>query len=175
MERSLKQARLSYQEAQAVLSDVTKGIVQVHAQHIIHGDLKPDNVLCFRLSDGTMRFKVVDLGGAKKPDKIYGLARVGAVTFAYAAPEQLGSRRNMVDMRVDSWQLGAMLMALRSGENPFKHCLVGQERDWVEMKRRGQYMAELHSFEESFLSCCVTGVEARWAAGRLLKDHPYLQ
>jgi serine/threonine protein kinase len=161
------QSRLSYEDARAVLYDVTQGILRMHSEGIIHGDLKPNNVLCFQLPDGTMRFKVVDLGGAQRADRIYGLGRVRAVTLAFMAPEQIDGKQQ--GSWVDIWQLGALLMALRSGENPFQHCGEDEARDYVPLAQRGQYKVLLKDDEQYFLAqSVVTNVADRRTAMELL-------
>jgi tetratricopeptide (TPR) repeat protein len=98
-------------------------IAAAHAQAVIHGDLKPGNVLLTR--DG--KAKVLDFGLAKAPSGP-GPVAGGEPTLdadghllgtpAYMAPEQL--RREKVDQRTDLYSLGVMLFELLTAQRPFK-------------------------------------------------------
>ena len=88
---------------------LVEGLAAAHDQHVIHRDLKPNNL---RLTpDG--RLKILDFGLAKlaespTPDaetESRGLAGVG--TLPYMSPEQLRGER--VDARSDIWGAGTVL------------------------------------------------------------------
>lgn len=99
-------------------------IAAAHAHGVIHGDLKPGNVLLTR--DG--KAKVLDFGLAKAPAGPGTAAAAGDPTLdadghllgtpAYMAPEQL--RRQKVDQRTDLYSLGVMLFELLTAQRPFK-------------------------------------------------------
>ena len=69
---------------------VAKGVAHLHAQHVYHGDLKPDNILL----DEVGKAKICDFGLSRVRTMIYGgsveteFERVGG-THAWMAPEQL--------------------------------------------------------------------------------------
>ena len=86
--------------ALAIIADVTRALVPVHAAGIVHLDLKPSNV--FITTDG--RVKVLDFGLARLRDGVDG--RRGG-TPGYMAPEQI--RGDAPDGRADVFAVGVML------------------------------------------------------------------
>jgi serine/threonine protein kinase len=69
-----------------LLVDVVRGMISLHAQKIIHGDLKPKNILI--TSDFPPRAKVCDFGFAKLATDIdQTSSRRGGGTALYNPPE----------------------------------------------------------------------------------------
>lgn len=105
---------------------VLETLVYLHAHGVVHGDLKPDNLLCVEdpdLPTGT-RPILLDFGLARRPDAT---TRPGG-TLAYMAPELItGSGPTP---RTDLYSLGIMLYELVAGVTPFR----GRYREMI----RGQ-------------------------------------
>jgi serine/threonine protein kinase len=97
---------------------VVAGLAAIHAAGLVHGDLKPENVL--RMDDG--RLVVSDFGLSRAMDRM--TARTGAGgTPGYLAPEL--ARGEAVSQAADVWSLGVVLHEIFFGVRPV----------WVE--RRG--------------------------------------
>ena len=91
--------------------DIAEGLSQADDIGLIHGDIKPENILL----DEKMNGKLVDFGiasfaGQAEADGIWG-------TPYYIAPEKL--RREKVDARSDIYCLGATLYHALAGKPPF--------------------------------------------------------
>jgi len=97
----------------ARIADAVHG---VHEQHVIHFDLKPENVLL--RSDG--RAVLIDFGFARHdryPDLLAEERDFAAGSAAYVSPEQLQQIRN--DARSDLFALGVLIYEMATGEKPF--------------------------------------------------------
>jgi nucleotide-binding universal stress UspA family protein len=95
---------------------IADAVHSVHAQHVIHFDLKPENVL---LRAGEVAV-LIDFGFARHehfPDLIAEERDFAAGSSAYVSPEQLGHDRS--DARSDIFALGVLLYAMATGEKPF--------------------------------------------------------
>lgn len=111
-----------------------RSLFAVHAQGIVHRDVKPANVLVDLENPG--RLVLSDFGTACFPGA--GLAITGKDempgTLGYMAPEQLLRRK--VDGRTDVFALGVTLYELVAGRRPF--VAEGREALLAEI-RRGRY------------------------------------
>lgn len=86
-----------------------EGLAALHAAGLVHGDVKPGNVLV--AEDHTPR--LIDLGSATV-DRAVGAT---AATPGYAAPERL--RSAAASIATDLWGLGALLYTLLTNRAPF--------------------------------------------------------
>ena len=96
------------------------GLTHAHAHHLIHRDLKPDNVLVVIGADGEVP-RIVDFGIALATDRED--ARLTSTGFtmgtpAYVAPEQAVIGK-AVDHRADLYALGVTMYEMLTGALPF--------------------------------------------------------
>ncbi len=115
----LNHGPLDFATAAEVISQVCAALDEAHRRHIIHRDIKPDNILLS--SDGAgLRVKVLDFGIAKLRDETAGhLTQTGNVmgTPHYMSPEQcLGEE---LDSRADIYSAGIVLYEMLCGRVPF--------------------------------------------------------
>jgi serine/threonine protein kinase len=124
-ERIRRLGRLPIAEAVAYAIEIARALGVAHARHIVHRDVKPQNVLI----DEEGRAKVTDFGIARTLDE-EGLTADGRVlgTTDYVSPEQaLGQP---VTGQSDLYSLGIVLYEMLAGEVPFK----GENQVAVAMK-----------------------------------------
>ena len=92
---------------------------EAHAAHIVHRDVKPDNIVVARTTRG-LRVELLDFGVAKMRDvATSNLTQTGSVvgTPHYMSPEQcLGEE---LDGRSDIYSLGVVLYEMLAGVVPF--------------------------------------------------------
>jgi Protein kinase domain len=107
--------------ALAIIRDIGAAVTHAHARGVVHGDLKPSNVMITH--DGQVR--VLDFGGQSMPTREPWVSEGDAdeayhpATPAYASCEQLERRR--ADPRDDIYALACITYLLLSGRHPFDH------------------------------------------------------
>ncbi len=114
-DRVRRQGRLPVAEAVAYAIEIARALGAAHARHIVHRDVKPQNVLI----DEEGSAKVTDFGIARTLEE-EGLTADGRVlgTTDYVSPEQaLGQH---VNGQSDLYSLGVVLYEMLTGEVPFK-------------------------------------------------------
>jgi TolB-like protein/Tfp pilus assembly protein PilF/predicted Ser/Thr protein kinase len=106
--------------AVGLMAKVARAVQYAHGQGILHGDLKPGNILL----DGRGEPLVSDFGLAKCLEPTSNLTRTLTIFGAphYIAPEQVnpaGSATGKLTPAADVYSLGAILFDLLTGRPPF--------------------------------------------------------
>ena len=105
------QPRLKPGVAIQVLRECLAGLAALHRDGIVHGDLKPANIMVKRTGNA----KIIDIGSAMDLDQA-SARRLWSP--AYAAPEVLGGGKNTPQSDLAS--LGYVLIEMLAGQNPFE-------------------------------------------------------
>jgi serine/threonine protein kinase len=118
------QQRLGIRERLDLFIWVCHAIQHAHQKGIIHGDIKPSNIM-IALQDGMPVPKVIDFGIAKATEarltdrKLFTLYGQLIGTPAYMSPEQADVNGLDIDTRSDIYSLGVLLYELLVGHTPF--------------------------------------------------------
>ncbi len=122
--RYCDQHQLSTRARLDLFVQVCHAIQHAHQKGIIHGDIKPSNIM-IALQDGVPVPKVIDFGIAKATearltDRMLFTSYVQLIgTPAYMSPEQADGSGLDIDTRSDIYSLGVLLYELLTGMTPF--------------------------------------------------------
>jgi serine/threonine protein kinase len=104
------------------LCDALSALSSAHREGVVHGCLKPSNLLIEERPDGTLVPKLLDFGMGRLLKPVPGTAKTkyGAtcVRPEYVAPEQID--RLEIDGRADVYSVGILLYELLAGAPPFE-------------------------------------------------------
>jgi serine/threonine protein kinase len=104
---------LPEEEILRFLYEITDGLRHIHSHKIMHGDLKPDNILL----DSTNHVKICDFGFACSLEEMHQSSMTMTGTPSYIAPE-LWDHDESVFVN-DVWSLGVIIYELCCGSVPF--------------------------------------------------------
>ena len=154
-----KKARLSYKEAVSIAIQVSMGIEAAHNNHIIHRDIKPQNIIISR--DG--KVKVTDFGIAKAATSNTITSNVmGSVH--YTSPEQ--ARGGYSDEKSDVYSLGITMFEMLTGRVPFNGettVAIAIKHIQEEMPSPKEFVPEIpDSVEGIVLKCCQKSPDRRY-------------
>jgi len=111
----LQQGPIDRGRVTAIVRGVGAALSAAHAAGVAHQDLKPENIMVQRLTDGTETVKLIDFGIAKI-DRAELSMTVNTVVIAgsvrYMAPEQFDGRNSKT---ADVYALGLVVCELLSG------------------------------------------------------------
>jgi eukaryotic-like serine/threonine-protein kinase len=134
LERAIKQrGKLPLSEVVQIVAQSARALSAAHEAHVVHRDLKPDNIFLAKDSEATKlgySVKLVDFGIAKvvQDEAETGAAstQAGMVlgTPHYMSPEAL-TATTPVSAASDIWSLGACAFAAACGRVPFEGDAIG--------------------------------------------------
>ncbi|MFJ8755106.1 protein kinase [Streptomyces sp. NPDC102441] len=99
-----------------IVSQLTEAVAHLHAAGIVHGDLKPSNVLLRRREP--LELALADFGVSKSLDVTSRFTQRVFGTLAYSAPEYLFGAE--VSGSQDWWAVGVITRQLATGSAPFE-------------------------------------------------------
>ena len=120
--RERMRSPISMAEFVAIGMQCTEGLSAAHDHHIVHGDIKPENIML----TGGQRVKILDFGVAKRfagSDAKEATQSLASMTFStsgtpgYMAPEVL--QQKVYDGRADLFSLGLVFYEMLGGQHPF--------------------------------------------------------
>lgn len=163
-----KKSRLSVKEAVSIGIQVSMGIEAAHNNHIIHRDIKPQNIIISK--EG--KVKVTDFGIAKAATSNTITSNVmGSVH--YTSPEQ--ARGGYSDEKSDIYSLGITMFEMLTGRVPFNGettVAIAIKHIQEEMPSPRDYVPQIPvSVERIVFKCCQKSPDRRYQSmGDLIVD-----
>nr|XP_054509298.1 serine/threonine-protein kinase PAK 2-like [Agelaius phoeniceus] len=162
---------LSEVEMAAISRECLQGLDFLHSNHVIHRDVKSDNILL--RTDGSVKLADFGLSTQLTPEK--NRKSVIAGTIWWMAPEML--KDQPYGPKVDVWSFGIVGIEMVDQEPPYCNqspctakCLIATVG--TPKLRQAKHLSPCLC---DFLSCCLqTDEEQRWSAKELLK-HPFVR
>ena len=163
-----KKARLSVKEALSIAIQVSMGIEAAHNNHIIHRDIKPQNIMISK--EG--KVKIADFGIAKAATSNTITSNVmGSVH--YTSPEQ--ARGGFSDERSDIYSLGCTMFEMLTGRVPFDGettVAIAIKHIQEDMPSPREYVSEIQvCVEQIIFKCTQKSPDRRYQSmGELIVD-----
>lgn len=148
-----KQTKISFDKILNIATQLLQGIYSMHEHHVMHRDLKPDNIL--------MKGNVVwicDFGLSRQFANDYGVATGYMVTRWYRAPEIWKKKR--YSTKVDMWSLGCIIHKIVYGKVPGKTL--------EELEKRIPKLKNESNIDTLIKGLLMMNPEERWDAKRTL-------
>ena len=154
-----KKARLSVKEAISIAIQVSMGIEAAHNNHIIHRDIKPQNIIISK--EG--KVKVTDFGIAKAATSNTITSNVMG-SIHYTSPEQ--ARGGYSDEKSDIYSLGITMFEMLTGRVPFNGettVAIAIKHIQEEFPSPRDYVPEIPiSVEQIVFKCCQKSPDRRY-------------
>ncbi|XP_073698180.1 mitogen-activated protein kinase kinase kinase kinase 4-like isoform X2 [Garra rufa] len=167
---SLKEDWIAY-----ISREILRGLAHLHAHHVIHRDIKGQNVLLTENAE----VKLVDFGVSAQLDRTVGRRNTFIGTPYWMAPEVIACDENpeaTYDYRSDLWSCG--ITAIEMGEGAPPLCDMHPMRALFLIPRNPPPRLKSKKWSKKFFSfietCLVKNYNHRPATEQLLK-HPFIR
>jgi serine/threonine protein kinase len=130
LEQRLRKNPIHPDEALEIIKAVAQALAEAHQAHIVHRDIKPDNIY-LNQTKGGYEVKLIDFGIAKVTEAS-GKATATQSFFGtplYMSPEQIKDS-SKVDHKTDIYSLGLVLYTCLVGRPPF------EDEDFYQLLKR---------------------------------------
>lgn len=155
--------KLSYYEKKQIMLQLLYGLEYLHSFNILHGDIKPSNILVY--PDDNNKFKYSDFNlsmihcsDSKLSKKIY--------TVTYRAPE---IENKKVSLKSDVWALGCTFFEIYYGYSYFN---FRKNRKFYHLKNSEEDLKQNLVFNDLIQKMICNDIFQRYDI-RNVKNHPY--
>ena len=170
LDRSLTRKPMPIVRALNCAAEIADALDAAHRQGVVHGDVKPENIMLTASGVKLLDFGVARLAAAPPPSDNRTATDDGVImgTTPYMAPEQFEGRSD--DPRSDMFALGAVLYQMISGRRPFDG--PSRARIMVAILEHepaaltSPYEAISDSLERVVMKCLAKDPGERWQTAR---------
>jgi serine/threonine protein kinase len=114
---------LDVQEVVLLALQACEALAEAHAKHIVHRDVKPENLFLAEGPGGVPWLKVLDFGISKQLSPLLAQRSLTDSTESMGSPFHMSPEQMLdpssVDSRTDIWSLGVVLYEALTGQMPF--------------------------------------------------------
>lgn len=158
-----------------ICREILRGLAHLHANKVIHRDIKGQNVLLTDNAD----VKLVDFGVSAQLDRTIGRRNTFIGTPYWMAPEVIACDENpdaTYDNRSDLWSLGITAIEMAEGQPPLcdmhpMRALFLIPRNSAPKLKSKKWSKKFHSFVDQ---CLIKDYHTRPSTEQLLK-HPFIR
>ena len=143
-------ALLPLPQVMSIVARVADALSYAHANHVVHRDVKPANVMYEPESD---QVKVTDFGIARITDSSKTKTGMVLGTPSYMSPEQLSGKK--IDGRSDLFSLGVTLYQMACGQLPF----TGDSMAQLMFKIANEAQPDIRSVNPQVPDCLAAIIE----------------
>lgn len=118
LERVCKRTKFNERIASKILKQILEGIQYIHQECLVHGNLKPENIMYENAENEDGTIKITDTALNAILDKDLVKSSLNHSAQYCVAPETL--RNESGNPATDMWAVGAFAYSLLCGEEPFK-------------------------------------------------------
>lgn len=144
-----KEHTLSWKVRLDIALDVIKALIYLGDQLIVHGDLKPSNIMI----DSHNRAKITDFGLSEELLSAEAQTRVSLGTPSYQAPEML-SRQSNTTQKTDVYALGIILWQICTSQNPYPSMSEDDVKRSVQAGKRPDIPTNMPRYLADFIIKC---------------------
>ena len=170
LDRILEKGSMPFSRACAIVAEVACALAAAHRKGVIHGDVKPANVLI--TDDG--RVKLMDFGMARLASRDSGASPLLG-TPAYWCPEQILGKPQ--DARSDLFSLGVVLYEMVTGQRPFDadslQAICGRVLSSTPLPASHANPSVPAGFDEVVARCLAKDPSTRYASADALAEDLY--
>jgi tetratricopeptide (TPR) repeat protein len=155
----LAQGKLEEPKALEIARQLCAGVAEAHRSGIVHGDLKPSNVILCRNQDGSTRAVITDFGLSTESTVA---SEVKGGTPRYMAPELLSGGK--ASQASDVFSLGVILYELITGQKPFSATAKDADTNYSAIAPSKLVKNLPHQWNQAILPCLRPKPEERCSA-----------